>query len=224
MARLISFILLLFLILISQQLLAQWLTKINEPTHRSLHQYNHSQLIAPVTLTASGAAIGLNAYLHNNIDVSLHDALSDHDVNHLGVENYLQYVPAVTPFALNICGLKGKHGYRDLFCLTAASYLLVTVVGGGLKYAVAQPRPTGPSLNSFPSGHTYTAFVGAEILRREYGSEYPGIAIAGYAVASAVGVMRVYNHRHWASDILGGAGVGILCTAAAYWLAPYLTF
>ena len=70
----------------------------------------------------------------------------------------------------------------------------------------------------------FTAFMGAEILRREYGEEYPGIAIAGYTVATGVGLMRIYNNRHWASDVLAGAGIGILSASLTYWLAPYLTF
>ena len=36
--------------------------------------------------------------------------------------------------------------------------------------------------------------------------------------------MRMYNNRHWASDVLAGAGVGILSASLTYWLAPYLTF
>ena len=62
------------------------------------------------------------------------------------------------------------------------------------------------------------------MLRREYGEEYPGIAIAGYTVATSVGLLRMYNNRHWASDVLAGAGLGILCTSLMYWLAPYLRF
>ena len=48
--------------------------------------------------------------------------------------------------------------------------------------------------------------------------------MAGYAIATGVGVMRVYNNRHWVSDVLAGAGLGILSTSLMYWLAPYLRF
>ena len=72
-------------------------------------------------------------------------------------------------------------------------------------------------MNSFPSGHTFTAFTGAEILRREYGEEYPWIAVAGYAVAVTVAAMRVYNNRHWLGDVCAGAGLGILSVTLAYW-------
>jgi membrane-associated phospholipid phosphatase len=36
--------------------------------------------------------------------------------------------------------------------------------------------------------------------------------------------MRIWNNRHWASDLLGGACVAILSVGLTYWLAPYLQF
>ena len=59
--------------------------------------------------------------------------------------------------------------------------------------------------------------MGAEILRREFGKEYPWIAVAGYAVATLVGLMRISNNRHWAGDVLAGAGLGILSVSLVYW-------
>ena len=38
----------------------------------------------------------------------------------------------------------------------------------------------------------------------------PWYAVGGYAVATFTGVMRVLNNRHWISDVLSGAGIGIL--------------
>ena len=73
-------------------------------------------------------------------------------------------------------------------------------------------------MNSFPSGHTYMAFAGAELLRKEYGSDYPWRAIAGYTIATLVGLMRVRNNRHWVGDVLAGAGLGILTTDLVYWV------
>jgi membrane-associated phospholipid phosphatase len=61
------------------------------------------------------------------------------------------------------------------------------------------------------------AFTGAELLRREYGEEYPWVAVAGYAVAIAVGAMRICNNRHWLGDVLAGAGLGIMSVTLVYW-------
>ena len=57
------------------------------------------------------------------------------------------------------------------------------------------------------------AFTGAEVVRREYGEEYPWIA-----VAILVAGMRVYNDRHWVGDIMAGAGLGVLSASAVYWI------
>ena len=100
--------------------------------------------------------------------------------------------------------------------------LFVAVVGGCGAYLYMTPRgvlrPDGSACNSFPSGHTFVAFTGAEIIRREYGKEYPWIAVAGYTVAVLVGAMRIYNNRHWAGDVLAGAGLGMLSVTLTYWI------
>ncbi|MDR1331968.1 MAG: phosphatase PAP2 family protein [Tannerella sp.] len=81
-------------------------------------------------------------------------------------------------------------------------------------------RPDGSNNCSFPSGHTATAFVGAHILYREYRDVSPWICVAGYAVATGTGVLRVLNRKHWISDVITGAGIGILSAEAGYMLLP----
>ena len=92
-----------------------------------------------------------------------------------------------------------------------------------IKYTSKEMRPDGSSANSWPSGHTATSFAGATILHKEYGlTRSPWYSIAGYGVATATGVMRVLNNRHWVSDVLSGAGIGILSTELAYALSDIL--
>ena len=81
-------------------------------------------------------------------------------------------------------------------------------------------RPDGSGSNSFPSGHTATAFAAAEFMRQEYKDASPWYGIAGYAAAMATGILRLYNNKHWVSDVVAGAGVGILSTKLAYWIYP----
>ena len=70
---------------------------------------------------------------------------------------------------------------------------------------------------SFPSGHTATAFMGAELIRREYGNAW---GAGAYLLAGGIGFLRIYNDRHWLGDVLAGAGFGILAANIAYWLLP----
>jgi membrane-associated phospholipid phosphatase len=96
----------------------------------------------------------------------------------------------------------------------------VTVLA--LKDITKEERPDGSSNNSFPSGHTATAFAGAEFMYQEYKDKSIWYGISGYIVATATGAFRVVNNRHWVTDVVAGAGIGIITTKAAYWMYPYL--
>ena len=188
------------------------------------HQITWGQIAAPTLLTTGGIVISSTQWLHNQIDMNVRDWSQQDGHPRYEVENYIQYVPISSVLLLKACGLESRHNWRDIVNLGGGAALLCTAFSNGLKYTFCVERPYPGVYNSFPSGHTMTAFFGAEMLRREYGEEYPGIAIAGYTVATGVGLMRIYNNRHWTSDVLAGAGLGILCTSLMYWLAPYLRF
>lgn len=117
---------------------------------------------------------------------------------------------------------RGKHHILDKTILTGTAYALMSASINLLKWGTNERRPDGSARNSFPSGHTATAFVGAELLRREYWEVSPWIGVAGYAVATTTGFLRLYNNRHWLTDVIAGAGIGILSVEAAYWLYPSL--
>ncbi len=55
---------------------------------------------------------------------------------------------------------------------------------------------------------------------QEYKDVSPWYGITGYVVAAGTGAFRIYNNRHWLTDVVAGAGIGILSTKAAYWLYP----
>ena len=119
-------------------------------------------------------------------------------------------------------GVKGKNNFKDRTIILGISGLLVGTSVNLLKYTTKIERPDKSTRNSFPSGHAAIAFMGAEFLRQEYKDVSPWYGIAGYAVATGTGLLRVYNDRHWFGDVVAGAGFGILSTKAAYWLYPML--
>ena len=80
-------------------------------------------------------------------------------------------------------------------------------------------RPDGSTYNSFPSGHTATAFVGAEFMHQELGWHSPWYSFAGYTMATATGILRIANNRHWLGDVIAGAGIGMLTTKLSYLVA-----
>jgi membrane-associated phospholipid phosphatase len=134
------------------------------------------------------------------------------------VDDYLKYAPATTVYLLNAAGIKGRHKILDRTIILGMSSILANQVVIFLKHSTHQLRPDGSTYNSFPSGHTTTAFVGAEMMNQEFGWRSPWYSVAGYSMATATGVLRVMNNRHWLSDVITGAGVGILTTKFSYWL------
>ena len=153
----------------------------------------------------------------NRLAVGIRDEVAGANLRRVYFDDYVQYLPALAPVALNLCGLRSRHPLGRMMLLEGGSYLLGIGWLNALKYGIGVERPDNMAFNSFPSGHTFVAFTGAELIRREYGEEYPWVAVAGYAVAVLVGSMRVWNNRHWVGDVLAGAGIGILSTTLVYW-------
>ena len=86
----------------------------------------------------------------------------------LGVDDYLQYAPAVAVYGLNIAGVKGLNNFRDRTLIYLMSDIILNVAVSGGKKATRQLRPDESNYLSFPSGHTAHAFASAEFLRQEY--------------------------------------------------------
>ena len=134
-----------------------------------------------------------------------------------GIDDYSQFFGPVMTTGLKIAGVEGRSDWGRYLASTAMSYAIMGGFVNGIKYTAKEMRPDGSTANSWPSGHTATAFVGATILHKEYGmTRSPWYSVAGYGVATATGVMRVLNNRHWVSDVLSGAGIGIMSTELAY--------
>ena len=139
------------------------------------------------------------------------------------IDDYSQFFGPVVTTGLKIGGVEGRSDWGRYLASTAMSYGIMAAFVNGIKYTAKEMRPDGSTANSWPSGHTATAFVGATILHKEYGmTRSPWFSVAGYSVATATGVMRVLNNRHWVSDVLSGAGIGIMSGELAYALSDAL--
>ncbi|MBC8984901.1 phosphatase PAP2 family protein [Pedobacter sp. N36a] len=144
----------------------------------------------------------------------------DHPQFAAHADNYLQFSPAAIVFGLNLAGIKGKHHIGDAAGIYLMSITIMTGSVTALKRITKRERPDHSTFNSFPSGHTATAFASAEFLKQEYGDRYPWMTYAGFAVATGTGALRMYNNRHWLSDVVAGAGFGIISTKLSYLLYP----
>lgn len=198
----------------------KWETKIPElKIEQKKFSSIYPRLIAPTLFITYGIMAHGNDML-KNLDTSTNNEVGEHFKNKMIYDDYLQFAPAVSVYALNLAGVKGNHNLKDVTVIMATSHLLMAGAVNILKNSTRVLRPDGSTRNSFPSGHTATSFVGAHILFREYIGKSPYIAFSGYIASSTTGVLRVLNKRHWVSDVLMGAGIGIFSVEASYLLLP----
>lgn len=158
-------------------------------------------------------------------DIDYHvynDMRKDHPDFHTNIDNYLQFAPVVTVYALNLAGVAGKNRFIDRSILYALSQAIRFGAVNVIKNAANRQRPNSFDDKSFPSGHASTAFAAAEFMAQEYGEVSPWYGVYAYSFATATAILRVYNNDHWFSDIIAGAGFGILSTKAAYLVYPYI--
>ena len=184
-------------------------------------KFAYKQLIIPAALIAYGVfetTIEHNYLLNRQVK---HE-VTEHIDSKLTIDDVSQYVPAGSVYALNIMGIKGKNNLKDRSFILGISTLFMAASVNTIKYSTKIERPDKSAKNSFPSGHTAVAFMGAEFLWQEYKDVSIWYGITGYTIAAGTGIFRLYNDKHWFADVIAGAGFGILSTKAAYWLYPYL--
>ncbi|MDH3226823.1 MAG: phosphatase PAP2 family protein [Thermoleophilia bacterium] len=85
--------------------------------------------------------------------------------------------------------------------------LLVTgAIVGGLKVTINRTRPNNAG-HSFPSGHTAVAFAGASVLDEHFGWK---VGVPAYGLATFTGLGRMEDNKHYLSDVIAGATIGLL--------------
>ena len=178
-------------------------------------------LIIPCTLFAYGA-VTLNVTFLRKQNTEIQDAIwQDNPHKQFFIENYTLFVPAAMVYGLDIAGIKGRNNFVDRSIIYGLSNAIANGIVFGVKQFSIELRPDSSNRYSFPSGHTAEAFVSAEFLHQEYKGRVSWTVIAGgYAIAVGTGFMRMYNNKHWFSDVVAGAGVGIASTRFAYYLYP----
>ncbi len=168
-------------------------------------------------LLASGIAGGLAIALNN--DSNWYTQIQDHRTE---CQDHL--MPATSLLGDGFIHLVGcaalyKFGNehdRKTAALALEGQINVAIIAFLLKAAFSATRPATDnrerhwftftfSNTSFPSGHTMSAFCGAAILGQAYHLEW-----VTYPLAALVAYSRIYNQRHWPSDVMAGAGLGLL--------------
>lgn len=218
-------------VLVSWLLLLPLAVSVGQPLNTNARQTFRDSLpmrpatfrwVTPAVLLSAGLALSPN-YPNSHFDrFYIRSELQNKIHFRTHADDYLQYGPAVAWIGLSVAGVKGRSKPLDRALIGVLAYGMSTVIVLGLKHTTHELRPDGSDYLSFPSGHTTNAFTGASLLDREFGGVSPWIPIGGYAMATSTGILRMTNDKHWISDVLVGAGIGLLSTEVAYHVYPWL--
>ena len=181
--------------------------------------FQYKKIYVPAALMVSGIIADGNGResLKNEI-------VEERNEHLLGFENhfddYAQFAPFFAIYGFELAGMKPRTDWQNRTVILVKGQFLNLGLVYLLKTSLKRTRPDGTAF-SFPSGHTANAFAGATMLAIEYGENYKWVPYVSYAFASTIGVMRMANNKHYISDVLFGAGLGILSMKVAYWTHQY---
>jgi len=115
-------------------------------------------------------------------------------------------VQAGAAAAIYAIGLaRGSPRTQELGTALVEAQAVEGLMTQALKHTVRRSRPDGGRY-SFPSGHTAASFATAEVLRRRYGWK---AGLAMYVAAAYISASRIADRRHYLTDVLFGASIGI---------------
>lgn len=178
--------------------------------------FEAQKLWAPLSLLATGTAV---------LATEKRETAVVENKNFLALggyfEDYAQVAPHAAAYAFEWAGMKPRTDFWNRSAILAKAQIFALGSTILIKKIAQQPRPDGSNEYGFPSGHSANAFAGATLLSMEYGDRYPWVNYAAYTVAGGVAVLRVAHDKHYWSDVLVGAGLGILSTKIAYWTHQY---
>jgi len=186
-------------------------------------------VFALIAMTATSDA---NA---QNLDVSILKSINPRYPNSqvwIQTSNSAYFVPvgiAATQMAYGIIAHDKQS--RDNSLQTLISVGIGVVASQAMKNAFNRTRPqyqysskifslSQANTKSFPSGHTTIAFATATTLALEYKKWY--IAVPAYAWATGVAYSRMYEGKHYPSDVLAGAALGVGSAWLSHWLSKKL--
>lgn len=136
--------------------------------------------------------------------------------------NHIQYLPGVAVWGMKACGVEGRSSWGGMAIAHAGGAAASLILVHAPKWAVGRMRPDGSKDNSFPSGHSATAFLTATWLQKEYGSRYPWLSGIGYGAATLTAQQRILRNRHWCTDTMAGAVLGVVSAELGYWISDLI--
>jgi membrane-associated phospholipid phosphatase len=176
--------------------------------------------ILPVALIGAGLII-TNSTFEKELQTDIRNKVGNDFVFH--IDDYIQYVPIAELYIADALKIKSKNHWFDQTKYLIISNIITSGITHGVKILTDKTRPNGGE-HSFPSGHTSFSFTNATVLFNEFHQTSPLLAYSGYLFSTTTGAFRIINNKHWLSDVLVGAGIGILVTDIIYYIQPFKKF
>ena len=169
-------------------------------------QLSYKQFIAPVALITTGTLL-VNTALNNDLQSNANRFFgADFQTS---ADDFLPFFPVALIYLGKSFGFTPKNNFKQQTINIIVANAIGAAIFTTLKYTVNEERPDQSDDLSFPSGHTSIAFTNATLLYYEYKDSNLWYASSGFLFATATGILRIANNKHYTSDVLAGAGIGL---------------
>ena len=132
------------------------------------------------------------------------------------IDNTVIFLPYLELGAVALAGVQSRNDRINTLLIIAKGEAIMLASTFAVKYLAHETRPNGADNLSFPSGHTAQAFLAASIVHTEFRDKSQWYGVGAYTIATSVAALRMINDKHWQSDVVAGAGFGILSAHLAY--------
>ncbi|WP_345238565.1 phosphatase PAP2 family protein [Hymenobacter saemangeumensis] len=169
----------------------------------------------PAVLITYGALHANNRGFYTNSDAhyDIHQLFPTYRTR---LDDYLIFAPYLELGAVALAGVESRDDRLNVGLIVLKSELIMLATTFAVKNLVGEERPDKSDNLSFPSGHTAQAFLAASIVHTEFRDKSQWYGIGAYTIATSVGLLRMINNAHWQSDVIAGAGFGILSAHLGY--------
>jgi membrane-associated phospholipid phosphatase len=184
-------------------------TSINGQTMDTLatnNKLSYKPFIVPAVFITSGALL-----LHSRLNTDLQDNSRKlfGENFYTPIDNITPLIPIVQIYTGKYLGFTPKNNFKHQTVDIVVANTITAVIIQVSKNLIKEQRPDASNNLSFPSGHSGIAFTNAALLFQEYKDSNIWYASSGFLFATATGILRIANNKHYASDVLTGAGIGL---------------
>lgn len=184
----------------------------------SPHYLKPAALIAPGTFLIYGGLKPVINGIPKLDDKIMNNIQEKYPDFHNNIADYLMWAPSASVYTMDAFHVETQHSFKEHLIIDAGSILVTGALGFGMRKISENINAYNSENTKFPSGHTANAFRGAEIVHQELKESHPVLSYSGYVVAAGVGLLRIYDKDHFLSEVIAGAGLGILSTKLTYWV------